>query len=310
MSELKYLRIIQAVEDTPWAILPAKLEEITSFLSHKASGLGIAGIDFEALAEKNKQATQARKQKYIGVLPLHGTIVNRASFFSRASGLMSVEGFKEQFDALMSDSSVSAIVFDTDSPGGAIDGVPELSDYIHGARGEKPIIAHVNTLMASAAYWIASAADEIYMTPSGRVGSIGVLTAHVDRSQKEEKDGVKVTVLSAGKHKAELSPHAPLSEEARANAQRMVDEYYSMFVDAVARNRGVSSSVVRSGFGEGRVVGASEALDEGMIDGVESFDETLGRLAIDSADSSDIDASQSPWRRNLAERRLDKLKSH
>ncbi|MCC7371633.1 MAG: S49 family peptidase, partial [Chloroflexi bacterium] len=132
---------------------------------------------------------------------------------------------------------------------------------------------------ASAAYWIASSADEIVVTPSGEVGSIGVFTAHEDISAALEAEGVTVTLISAGKYKTEGNPFEPLSEEARGAIQARVDDYYSMFVRAVARGRGVKPADVRGGFGQGRVVGADEAVRLGMADRVGTMAQTVERLA-------------------------------
>ena len=135
-----------------------------------------------------------------------------------------------------------------------------------------------NTLAASAAYWLASAADEMVVTPSGSVGSIGIVAMHEDVSKALEAEGVKVSIVSAGKYKTEGNPYQPLSVEGRAYLQSQVDQFGGMFVDGVARGRKVSSSQVRNGFGEGRMVLAAGAVRAGMADRVATFDETLARF--------------------------------
>ena len=143
---------------------------------------------------------------------------------------------------------------DVDSPGGSVFGLKELSQKIFDARGTKPIYAVANSMAGSAAYYIASAADQMIVTPSGEVGSIGTIAIHEDMSVALENEGVKITVIKAGRFKGEGNNFEPLSEEAISNAKREVDAYYGQFVDAVARNRGVSPKAVRNGFGEGRMV--------------------------------------------------------
>jgi signal peptide peptidase SppA len=179
---------------------------------------------------------------------------------------------------MVADESVGAIVIDIDSPGGSVFGTPELADEILKARGAKPIIAVANSNADSAAYWIASAADEIVGTPSSMVGSIGVWTMHVDFSKMDERVGMKVTYVSAGKYKVEGNEYEPLGEEAQAALQARVDEYYGMFVAAVAKGRGVTASAVRNGYGEGRVVTAKQALALGMIDRIGTLGQTLARF--------------------------------
>jgi signal peptide peptidase SppA len=159
-----------------------------------------------------------------------------------------------------------------------VTGVDELSKMIYDARGSKPIVAVANHLMASAAYWIGTAADELVVTPSGEVGSIGVFAAHQDVSAAMEKEGVKTTLISAGKYKTEGNPFEPLTDEAHASIQARVDDYYSMFTKAVARNRGVNVADVRGGFGEGRVVGAQQAVSLGMADRVATLDDVISGL--------------------------------
>jgi hypothetical protein len=132
--------------------------------------------------------------------------------------------------------------------------------------------------MASAAYYLGSQANEVVGTPSGMIGSVGVLMMHVDHSAANEMEGISPTIISAGKYKAEASPDFPLSDEARAYLQSQVDQYYGMFVNAVADGRGVSSDTVRTDYGEGRCLTATDALKVGMIDRVESLDATVQRL--------------------------------
>lgn len=214
----------------------------------------------------------------VAVTPLVGSIIPRADGMAESSGAVSVQRFRRNLRQALADPEVGSVVIDVDSPGGTVDQVPEMAEEIYAARGDKPIVAVANTLAASAAYWIASAADELVVSPSGEVGSIGVFAMHQDMSGMMEQRGVTVSLIAAGKYKVEGNPFEPLSEEAREAVQGRVDEYYEMFVAAVARQRGVKRSDVRNGFGEGRVVGAREAVRLGMADRVATLDETVERL--------------------------------
>ena len=115
------------------------------------------------------------------------------------------------------------------------------------------------------------------------MGSIGVWQAHFDYSKALEEDGVKPTLISAGKFKVEGNPYVPLDEEAKGFMQTRVDEYYVAFVKGVAKGRGVGMEQVRSGMGEGRVLGADAALAQGMVDGIASFDQVLSKMRASSA---------------------------
>ncbi len=274
---MRSVHISQALMETPWAILPVKLEAIIEVVSRHFAG---EKLDAEEVQTRIHGATRPpdRIAGSVAILPLFGTIIPRANLFSNTSGATSAEQFGKKFDELVNDPSVGAIVLDVDSAGGQVAGVDELSRKIYDARGKKPIVAVANHLAASAAYWIATAADELVVTPSGEVGSIGVFAAHEDISEALAQEGVKVTMISEGKYKTEGNPYEPLSEEARAAIQTRVSESYDAFVKAVARNRGVKAADVRSGFGEGRVVGARQAQSLGMADRIATLDETIARL--------------------------------
>lgn len=275
---MDYSRIIQAAIDTPWAILPQKLAAIRHLLAIRATGDHLTAEEIRQAIDAGPPRSQPQTGRGVAVLPLLGTIIPRADLITEASGGASVQRFTKQFRQALADPEVGSIVIDIDSPGGQVGNVDELASEIYGARGQKPITAVANGLAASAAYWIASAADEIVVTPSGEVGSIGVLAIHEDVSAMLEAEGVKVNIVSAGKYKVEANPFEALGDEARGAIQSRVNEYYEMFVSAVARGRGVNKSDVRGGFGEGRVVGARQAVSLGMADRVDTLDNVVSRL--------------------------------
>lgn len=256
-----------------WAILP---EALIAFENVWNLGIKVGLLDEAAKAQR------AAVRKVSGntvVLGLRGLITQRLSaFMSFFFGGTSTEEFGQAFDNAINDDSVGAIVLDVDSPGGSVYGVQELSDKIYAARGRKPIIAIVNSLAASAAYWIASAADQVVIMPSGEAGSIGVIAMHSDISEAESQAGINVTLIYAGRFKTEGTEHEPLGDDARGAIQARVDDYYSAFIKAVARNRGVTTKVASTEFGQGRVMGAADAKAAGMVDRVATFEETVQRL--------------------------------
>ena len=304
-----YLRILNAIYNTPWAILPEKLDAIVAFIENKVNSVEL-GPQERRFIESRELPTAEDVQKVvaaspgpavrqagsIAILPLMGTITHRANIISDFSGGSSAEKFSAQLRQVLADPNVKAIVIDVDSPGGSVEGIDELSAEIFKARSQKPIVAVANSLAASAAFWIASAASELVVIPSGLVGSIGVVAIHRDVSKQDEKEGVRTTLISAGKFKTEANPFEPLADEARAHIQKLADGFMSMFVRAVARNRDVPISEVQSGFGEGRLVAAKDALRLGMVDRIGTMDETLKRLA-----------SNRPRRNMAAERRRMEL---
>ena len=251
-----------------WAIIPEYLTDIQEQL--EAFDINAIATDKEA-SVTNPDTSNSK----IVVLPLYGTIVQKEGIVTKYLGGTSCETFGAWIDYFANDPSVSRIIIDVNSGGGSVCGVHELADKIYKVRQKKPIIAVVNTLMASAAYYIASSADKIYCSPSGECGSIGVLLTHSDFSQYEEKLGIKTTIIKAGKHKAEGNPFEPLSDETRDYLQKNVDYFYNMFVSTVARNRNTTKADVISNYGEGRVLTAKDALSVGMIDGIKTLEEVL-----------------------------------
>lgn len=278
-DDLMYGHILHTVSETPWAILPEKLALITELLSLRATGHRFTAAEIDERIGPRAAGPGQSQRGTIAVLPLFGVVSQRMNMMSDMSGGTSTERFAQAFRQVMADPSVSAVVLQVDSPGGSVFGIDELAGEIFRARGGKPIVAQVDSMAASAAFWIASAADEIAMTPGGQVGSIGVYTVHQDISAAAEAEGVKTTFISAGKYKTEGNPFEPLTDEARAAMQGQVDDYYNAFTKAVAKGRGVSVDSVRNGYGQGRVVGAGPALSMGMVDRIATMDQTLARLS-------------------------------
>ena len=276
-ARLKYSYILHAFVETPWAILPHKLAVLEEIVARHISG---EKLDAEEVQTRIHGALRPadRRAGSVAVLPLFGTIFPRANMMTDVSGATSAERFGAQLSQLVKDPDISAIVLDVDSPGGQVGGIDELSQQIFDARGQKPIVAVANHLMASAAYWIGTAADEVIVTPSAQVGSIGVFAVHEDISAALEQEGIKMSLISEGKYKTEGNPYEPLTEEARAAIQVRVSEAYDAFIKSVARNRGVKPAQARNDFGEGRVVGARQAVELGMADRMGTLEETISRL--------------------------------
>lgn len=267
-----YDHIIRAVFDSPWAIQPSKLEAIVQVIENKL--LGIEARDFEAAASRPR----AMKRGKVAILPVYGVISKRMNLMSEISGGTSTDLLSADLNALVEDESVKAIVMDMDTPGGSVFGIQETAAIMRAAREKKHITAMVNPLSASAGYWLASQASEVVMTPSGEVGSVGVVTAHKDESAADEQNGIKVTYISAGKHKVGGNPHEAIDEETLSVIQGKVDTYYDAFTKDIAAGRGISQDTVLSGYGEGGTVLAKAALAEGMVDRIATLDEVINKL--------------------------------
>jgi signal peptide peptidase SppA len=279
---MKYTHVLSYVRGALWAISRDKIEEIIDVLVYRAAGHEFSAEEIQARIGDGTTTPQPRTQGVTALIPLRGTITHRMGGMAESSGGMSAERFTKMIQQAAADPSVSAIVIDTDSPGGTVNGVSEAADAVYQARQSKPVVAVANGMMASAAYWIASQAHEVIAVPSlvdASIGSIGVYTVRQDLSEALAKQGIKTTIISAGKFKIEGSPTEPLSDEAKATLQKAVNAAYASFTGAVARGRGVDQAAVQNGYGEGHALSAVDAKRAGLVDRIATMDETLARLA-------------------------------
>lgn len=231
-----------------------------------------------AITPATERAT-ARKEGAVAIVPVTGVITT--SRIMQMIGLgTSPDSIARNVDAAQRDPQVKAVVLAINSPGGSVSGVDEAANAIFAHRGGKPMVAQVTGMMASAAYWIGAAADEIVMPATGTAGSIGVWTQHDDFSKYDEMNGFKTTLIHAGKYKVEGNPFEPLSDEARAHIQEDVDYFYGMFTKSVARSRGVTPKQVQNGYGEGRLLAGTMALEAGLVDKIRSLSETLAAYGV------------------------------
>ncbi len=277
---MKYQHLCAYVADTLWAIDPGKLHELLAVLAFRAAGGTFTPEEIQArIGPAGGGASSAvRTRGAVAVVPIRGVIAHRMSGMEASSGGTSAESIGQTLDQIAADPGIGTIIYDIDSPGGTVPGIQELAAQMFALRGQKTQIAQVNSLAASAAYWLASQCDEIVSLPSGVAGSIGVFTAHQDLSKALEQEGIDVTLISAGKYKLEGNPFGPLTEEAQAFWQDRVDTTYTAFVKDVARGRGVTQASVRDGYGQGRALPAKDALKAGLIDSIGTMDDTIGRV--------------------------------
>lgn len=268
--------LIGMIQDKPWALHPAKLDEIQTFIDTRLNNPN-ATIDVVVGKSGNRASDNYEIRDGVAVIPVFGVIEKRANMFSRMSGGTSTQLLKRDLQAAMNDPYVESILLDVDSPGGSVDGTKAVADFIFENRGKKPLLAFANGMMASAAYWIGSAAGEIMAEDTAAVGSIGVALTHVDRSEYDQKLGIRRTQIFAGKYKRIASDERPLTEEGQAYLQGIVDTYYGIFVDAVARNRSASVEQVLTDMADGKEFIGRQALDAGLVDSIGNFDQALAR---------------------------------
>lgn len=269
------------VVNSPWAITPDTLDTIVDIYTAHATGDRINLPEVEARLGRplNNEQRGYDVVNGVAVLPLHGVVAKRMNMFQAISGGISAELVARDFQQALDDPSVKAIILDIDSPGGTVDGTEELANLIHASRGTKPIVSLANGLMASAGYWIGSAADEVVVASSTtNVGSIGVVVQHIDTSVADAQRGVTRREIYAGKFKRIVSDNKPLDAEGEQYLQDRVDYLYGVFLGAVSRNLGISVEAALA-MAEGKLFIGQQAIDIGLATRQATLDQLITELA-------------------------------
>lgn len=260
---------------TPLMIARAKLETILGVLGPRLAGTALSPIEPVADPPPRIAITVER----IAVVSVIGTLVSRSGYLDAASGLSSYAEIGEAIAAAMADPSVHGVVLDVDSAGGEVGGLFDLVEQIGAIKSAtgKPLWAVANESALSAAYAIASAADRVYVTRSGEIGSVGVVAVHIDESGADAKAGLSWTFVFAGERKVDGNTHAPLSEQARAAIQADVDRLYGELCALVAINRGLTPEAVRGT--QAGVYRGELAIRAGLADRVGALDLAIAEMA-------------------------------
>lgn len=282
--------------NAPLMIDPAKADVLHNVLQGYALGtpppLDAAGFRAETAQRKPYRVTNGG----VAVIPVEGSLTHRAGWLDAMSGLTSYRRLHAALRAAGDDNEVLGVLLDVDSPGGSAAGLFELADHIRELSAVKPVWALANEAMFSAAYAIGAACSRILAPRTAMVGSIGVIMMHLDQSQADAKAGRVYTPIIAGAHKADGSPHAPLSDSALAGYQSLVDNTYQAFVEHVAAGRGISAEAVRAT--EAQVYHASDAKELGLVDEiVRGFDAVLDQFeAVLAAPRSSVSITRADAR--------------
>lgn len=215
----------------------------------------------------------------VAIVEIKGSLVNSDSPYLSMFGMSGYPAIRRSLVAAANDPEIKQVLLLVDSGGGAVSGAGDTADLIRRIDTKvKPVTAFASGTMASAAYWTGGSAGKVFSSPTAVVGSLGVLTTHMDYSAMLEKDGIKATVLRAGKYKALGNSVEPLTDEARAQIQEQLDAVYKVFLSHVAESRGVSYAVADSKMGQGRVFVGQAAVEAGLADGTATFDDLMSKL--------------------------------
>ena len=244
-------------------------------------------IEPDYLRSISKEALSTKSEKHLdntgsvsirdgtAIIPIHGPITARNTFFSLFAGGTSLETLAKDFREALSNEDVESILFDIDSPGGVAVGPFEMAEMIFKGRSKKPIYSYIGRNGSSAAYWLASATEKIFVNPSALVGSIGVVTT-IPVQEQPDMDGYKnIEIVSSN---ANLKRPDPKTKEGLAEIRRELDDLESTFIESIAKYRSITPEIIKADFGGGGVVIGKEAVKRNMADALGTYEEVLGML--------------------------------
>lgn len=267
-------RVFNHILSSDWAMLPDSFQLMLDIAS--GSHPGLKAVEAER-GEELEYTYNVRVRDGVAIIPITGPIFRYANLFSYFSGGTSVSILARDFNAALNDTRVHSIIFEINSPGGEVTGISELANMIFNARGRKPMTARVGGHCCSAAMWIASACDDIRIDDTAILGSIGVYAAFLDTKKADAKDGFRrIKIVSNQSPNKVPDPATPDGEKL---IQARVDALADVFVQTVARNRGVSVATVLSDYGRGDVFVGQAAVAAGLADRMASLEETIAELA-------------------------------
>lgn len=264
------MKIWNRLSGEPWAITESALQTILEIAAREnESPQAVA-----AKLGRNLQNTYSVMERDgVAIIPVTGPLFRYANLFTAISGASSYELIARDFTVALENPQIKGIILDIDSPGGEVNGVSELSNMVYAARGKKPVVAYASGDAASGAYWIASAADEIVVSDTSALGSIGVVGMYRGKSGKQSED---VEIVSS------QSPHKrldPQTDEGRARLQLRIDSMADVFISTIARNRDVAPEIVQTHYGGGDVMIGARAVEAGLADRVGSLEQLIQELS-------------------------------
>lgn len=239
------------------------------------AGLDISGATVSMLAAEPEDEPA---QDEIGVVRVTGPLMQRAvdDFCAFVDGY---DAITARLRAQLADPRVGSVLLVIDSPGGMAAGLEEAVDRMRAAKAEhdKPVVAYVDELAASAAYWIATVADEIIVPRAGSVGSIGCIGGWVDQSKAWQKIGIDWHLVRDPAGKAESHPYAPIADLAQKRVAEAVEACGARFAAAVGAARGLDVKLVRAM--NAALYEGQKAVDEKLADSVGSLESAASRAA-------------------------------
>lgn len=281
-----YTNITRYFSERLWCLMPTVIESFVKYLRSGVKSVSEREIDEHRVMgqmgryERLKQVF-AVEEIWEGIVEMRieGSMMMRGGIDANCMYIYSYLDFAYMMDRFREDDAVKAVVLVMDSPGGSVSGIAEASESIRKylERGKK-LYVYAEGLLCSAAYWLASYANEIIATPSAAIGSIGVYLIHLSMEKHLDKEGFEVTIIQAGKYKTEGNPYQTLSDETVKKYQDDVDAIYKKFLESVANNRKLSLNSSHT-WAEGNVFDDGiTAYQLGLIDGYATYTEMITRI--------------------------------
>ena len=248
----------------PWAITEAALNNILTIASRQNESVEVVSAKLGRELD-NSYVTEIREGT--AIIPVVGPLFRYANIFTAISGASSYEILAKDFTSALENPDVHSIILDIDSPGGEVNGCAEFASMIFEARGKKPIIAYASGDAASGAYWIASACDQIIASETSMLGSIGVVAVY--RGSKDE------SVLEIVSSQSPYKRLDPSSKDGKSRLQSRIDDLATVFIESIAKHRGVDPPTVIKDFGGGDVFIGKNAINSGLADDIGSLEQII-----------------------------------
>jgi signal peptide peptidase SppA len=283
---INYPHVAAMVFNTPLYATPEVIASVKAVLMPRLTGMKFDSNDQVDQITTTLLSSSAEKHELkhmnicnrVAIIPIHGVLVSRRGTIDNScSELVSYERLRVQISAALNHPDVYEIVLDMHTGGGMAMGCKELADFIFESRSIKPFTAMINFAAYSAGYFIAAACNKIICSPTGGVGSVGVIMETYEVSAWENEIGIKYSTFYRGARKNDASPHEPLTEEAAAEIDKRLDVSYSQFVSSVALYRGLEEQAVIDT--QAKLFTANDALSAKFVDEIMPAQEAINSLA-------------------------------
>ena len=247
--------IASRVIDTPLLVHSGKAEAILTALGGRIAegglevsnplgaidhavepGLGVVGDRMGRIFERH-DVLPFDQIGDVAIIPIEGTLIHKGAWIGAYSGATSYQGIQTAINAARRTEAVRGVVFEVDSYGGQVSGVFDTAEAIAELSAEKPTIAILTDVAASAGYLLASQARQIVMPPDGVVGSIGAIVIHREFARALDNEGIKVTILRAGAQKMRINSFEHLPPDVAERISNQLEEIRLRFATAVASAR-------------------------------------------------------------------------